>query len=64
MARPTATVAPCAAARYPAVGELVLENEILDIPERGQRLVIYSAPPGSRSMEALRLLSVVGTQWP
>jgi len=25
-------------------------------------LVIYTAPPGSRSLEALRLLQVVGTE--
>jgi transcriptional regulator with XRE-family HTH domain len=48
---------------HPAIGELELEYEILEIPERGQRLVIYTAAPGSRSVEALRLLSVVGTQW-
>jgi transcriptional regulator with XRE-family HTH domain len=49
---------------HPVVGALELEYEILEIPDRGQRLVIYTAPPGSRSVEALRLLSVVGTtQW-
>jgi transcriptional regulator with XRE-family HTH domain len=48
---------------HPTIGELELEYEILEIPERGQRLVIYTAAPGSRSVEGLRLLSVVGTQW-
>jgi len=45
------------------VGELELECEILDIADRGQRMVIYTAAPGSRSAESLRLLAVVGTQW-
>jgi transcriptional regulator with XRE-family HTH domain len=49
---------------HPVVGELELECEQLDIADRGQRLVIYTAAPGSRSAEALRLLAVVGTEWP
>ncbi|MBX6356720.1 MAG: helix-turn-helix domain-containing protein [Micromonosporaceae bacterium] len=49
---------------HPVVGELELECDLLDIPDRDQRLVIYTAAPGSRSAEALRLLDVVGTQWP
>jgi transcriptional regulator with XRE-family HTH domain len=49
--------------KHPAIGELVLDCEVLDIPDRGQRLVIYTAAPGSRAVEALRLLAVVGTQW-
>jgi Helix-turn-helix. len=48
--------------RHPVVGELALEYEILEITDRGQRLVIYTAPPGSPSLEALRLLRVVGTE--
>lgn len=48
---------------HPLVGDLELECELLDIPDRGQRLIIYTAAPGSRSAEALRLLDVVGTQW-
>ena len=48
---------------HPVVGELELECELLDIADRSQRLVIYTAAPGSRSAEALRLLDVVGTQW-
>ncbi|GAB2953338.1 helix-turn-helix transcriptional regulator [Micromonospora polyrhachis] len=49
--------------RHPVVGELALECEVLDIAGHGQRLIIYSAVPGSPSAEALELLSVVGTQW-
>ena len=44
------------------VGEMELESEVLLIPDRDQRLVIYSAAPGSPSHEALRLLAVVGVQ--
>jgi transcriptional regulator with XRE-family HTH domain len=48
---------------HPVVGELELDCEVLDIADRGQRLILYTAAPGSRSVEALRLLAVVGTQW-
>ena len=48
--------------RHPVVGELELQYEILEIADRGQRLIIYTAPPGSPSLEALRLLQVVGTE--
>jgi transcriptional regulator with XRE-family HTH domain len=48
---------------HPVVGELTLECEVLDIAGHGQRLIIYTAAPGSPSAEALRLLGVVGTQW-
>ncbi|WP_173158384.1 helix-turn-helix transcriptional regulator [Phytohabitans suffuscus] len=50
--------------RHPVVGELELECETLDIAGHGQRLVVYSAAPGSRTAEALKLLAVVGTRWP
>jgi transcriptional regulator with XRE-family HTH domain len=49
--------------RHPVVGDLTLECEVLDIAGHGQRLILYSAAPGSPSAEALKLLSVVGTQW-
>jgi len=49
--------------RHPVVGELTLECEVLDIAGHGQRLVIYTATPGSPSADALKLLDVVGTQW-
>ncbi|MFN8075098.1 MAG: helix-turn-helix transcriptional regulator [Kineosporiaceae bacterium] len=48
---------------HPVVGELELVCDVLDIPDRGQRLILYTAAPGSRSAEALRLLAVVGPQW-
>jgi transcriptional regulator with XRE-family HTH domain len=49
---------------HPVVGDLEFECETLDIAGHGQRLMISSAPPGSRTAEALKLLAVVGTQWP
>ncbi|MEV4757713.1 helix-turn-helix transcriptional regulator [Micromonospora sp. NPDC049559] len=49
--------------RHPVVGDLTLECEVLEIAGHGQRLIIYTARPGSPSAEALRLLGVVGTQW-
>ncbi|MFC0526556.1 helix-turn-helix transcriptional regulator [Phytohabitans kaempferiae] len=51
-------------AHHPVVGDLELECETLDIAGHGQRLIISSAPPGSRTAEALKLLAVVGDQWP
>jgi hypothetical protein len=51
--------------QHPVVGELTLDCQVLEVPERGQRVVFYSAVPGSRSAEALKLLNVVGTTiWP
>jgi hypothetical protein len=35
---------------------------VLDISDRDQRVLIYTAAPGSPSEVALRLLSVIGTQ--
>ena len=48
--------------RHPLVGPVTVNCDVLDIADRDQRLVIYTAVPGSPSEEALRLLSVVGTQ--
>jgi transcriptional regulator with XRE-family HTH domain len=48
--------------RHPLVGPITVNCDVLDIPDRDQRLVIYTAVPGSPSEEALRLLSVIGTQ--
>jgi hypothetical protein len=44
------------------VGPVTVNCDVLDITERDQQVVIYTAVPGSRSEEALRLLSVIGTQ--
>jgi MmyB-like transcription regulator ligand binding domain len=48
--------------RHPVVGWLDLDCEALHDPDRDQWVVLYTAPPGTPSHEALRLLKVVGTQ--
>lgn len=47
---------------HPAVGTVSLTCDTLDIADCDQRVFIYTAPPGSHAEEALRLLSVIGTQ--
>lgn len=47
---------------HPAVGPLVLDCEILLTPSDDQRLVIYTAPPGTPEIEQLELLRVVGSE--
>jgi transcriptional regulator with XRE-family HTH domain len=47
---------------HPSLGELVLECDTLHVPDVDQRLIVYSAAPGSPEAEALALLRVVGTQ--
>ncbi len=47
---------------HPVVGEMNLDCETLYIPDRDQRLVLYTAVPGSPSHQALALLKVVGLQ--
>jgi hypothetical protein len=36
--------------------------DVLDLADRDQHVVLYTADPGSPSEDALRLLSVLGTQ--
>lgn len=48
--------------RHPVVGPVTVNCDALDITDRDQQVVIYTATPGSRAEEALRLLSVIGTQ--
>jgi hypothetical protein len=52
----------CKTFSHPLVGPVTVNCDVLDITDRDQRVVIYTATPGSPSEEALRLLSVVGTQ--
>lgn len=52
----------CKTFEHPLVGTVAVRCDVLDITDRDQRVVIYTAVPGSPSEEALRLLSVVGTQ--
>jgi hypothetical protein len=47
---------------HPVVGLLELDCEVLLSPEHDQRLVAYTARPGSESYERLELLRVVGVQ--
>jgi transcriptional regulator with XRE-family HTH domain len=47
---------------HPQVGELVLECDLLHVPDVDQSVLVYSAAPGTREAEALALLRVVGTQ--
>ncbi|KOX20018.1 XRE family transcriptional regulator [Saccharothrix sp. NRRL B-16348] len=44
--------------RHPVVGELTLNDELMALPEdEGQRLVVFTAAPGSSSAAALTLLA-------
>ena len=47
---------------HPAVGLMVLDCEILLTPSEDQRLVIYTALPGTPGTDHLELLRVVGSQ--
>jgi len=48
--------------QHPVVGPVTVNCDALEISDRDQQLVLYTAVPGSPSEEALRLLSVIGTQ--
>ncbi|TQS25795.1 helix-turn-helix transcriptional regulator [Microbispora sp. KK1-11] len=52
----------CKTFRHPMVGPITVNCDVLDIADRDQQVVIYTAVPGSPSDEALRLLAVIGTQ--
>ena len=52
----------CKTFEHPLVGMVTVNCDALAIPDRDQQVIIYTATPGSPSEEALRLLSVVGTQ--
>ncbi|WAP56627.1 helix-turn-helix transcriptional regulator [Streptomyces sp. S465] len=52
----------CKTFHHPLVGPITVNCDSLDITDRDQRVVIYTADPGSPSEEALKLLSVIGTQ--
>jgi transcriptional regulator with XRE-family HTH domain len=47
---------------HPQLGRLVLDCDALHLPDVDQRLIVYSAAPGSPEAEALALLRVVGLQ--
>ncbi len=46
--------------QHPVVGPVTVNCDVLDITDRDQQVVIYTAEPGSPSAEALQLLSVIG----
>lgn len=46
---------------HPQVGEVELDFDILTVPGQDQQLIIFTAEPGSRAYETLRLLKVAGT---
>jgi hypothetical protein len=52
----------CTHIDHPKVGPLTLCCEMLNISDRDQRLILYTAEPGSPSYEALQLLKVIGAQ--
>lgn len=52
----------CQTIFHPQVGRIDVVCEVLVVPERDQRVVLYAAEPGSPSEQALRLLDVIGTQ--
>jgi transcriptional regulator with XRE-family HTH domain len=47
---------------HPQVGRLELDCDALHLPDVDQRLIVYSAAPGTPAAEALALLRVVGLQ--
>lgn len=47
---------------HPEVGLLTLDCDVLLLPDSDQRMVVYSAEPGSSSARGLDLLRVVGLQ--
>jgi transcriptional regulator with XRE-family HTH domain len=52
----------CKTFLHPVVGPVVVNCDVLDITDRDQQVVIYTAEPLSPAADALRLLSVIGTQ--
>jgi transcriptional regulator with XRE-family HTH domain len=48
--------------RHPVVGDITVDCDGLTLTDRDQRLVLYSAPAGSRDADALALLNVLGAQ--
>jgi len=47
---------------HPVIGLIELNCEVLFTPDQDQRLVVYSAPPGTPAHDQLRLLAVIGLQ--
>ncbi|WP_074850926.1 helix-turn-helix domain-containing protein [Gordonia westfalica] len=47
--------------QHPVVGKITVDCDSLELAERDQHLVLYSAPAGSADAEALALLQVLGS---
>jgi transcriptional regulator with XRE-family HTH domain len=47
---------------HPTIGPIELDREILLTPSEDQRLLIYTAPPGTPDLDRLELLRVVGSE--
>ncbi|WP_433473432.1 helix-turn-helix transcriptional regulator [Spirillospora sp. CA-142024] len=45
---------------HPVVGEMELHCDVLYVPERDQRVVLYTVAPGTPSHEAMKRLRVIG----
>ncbi|WP_030167194.1 helix-turn-helix transcriptional regulator [Spirillospora albida] len=48
--------------RHPVLGEIEVHCDVLLVPERDQKVILYTAAPGTPANDALKLLRVVGTQ--
>jgi transcriptional regulator with XRE-family HTH domain len=48
--------------QHPELGPIPLDCDLLILPDTDQRLIVYSAAPGSPAAEALAMLRVLGTQ--
>jgi len=48
---------------HPDVGELQLDCQVLHSEDRGQRLLVFTATPGTGDAQRLELLAVVGRQF-
>ncbi|MFC4052345.1 helix-turn-helix transcriptional regulator [Actinomadura syzygii] len=48
--------------RHPVVGAIEVHCDVLHVPERDQKVVLYTVEPGTPSHEAFQLLRVIGTQ--
>lgn len=48
---------------HPELGEIELDCQILQARDSGQRLLVFTAPPGTDGYDKLQLLSVVGRQF-
>ncbi|UMG94210.1 helix-turn-helix transcriptional regulator [Nocardioides sp. TF02-7] len=47
---------------HPEVGALLLDCDVLEVPDDDQQVIVYSAAAGSAAEDGLALLRVVGTQ--